>query len=52
MVCNTQNYWAYGICPSFGILNARKQNVSETERVSILKLRERDAYFVGCLRKS
>jgi hypothetical protein len=30
MVNNTQNYWVSGLCPSFGILNDRKRNVSGT----------------------
>jgi hypothetical protein len=30
MVCNTQNYWDFGLCPSSGILETRKDNVSET----------------------
>jgi hypothetical protein len=30
MVCNIQNYWVSGLCPSSGILNSRKPNVSET----------------------
>jgi hypothetical protein len=30
MVCDTQNYGVSGLCPSFGILNSRKQNVLET----------------------
>jgi hypothetical protein len=30
MVNNTENYWAYGLCSSSGILNTRKHNVSET----------------------
>jgi hypothetical protein len=32
MVYNTQNYWVFGLCPSPGILDARKHNVSETHR--------------------
>jgi hypothetical protein len=27
---NTQDYWGFGLCPSSGILEARKHNVSET----------------------
>jgi hypothetical protein len=30
MVCNIQNYWVFGICPSSGILETRKHSVSET----------------------
>jgi hypothetical protein len=25
MVYNTQNYWGFNLCPSFGILEIRKQ---------------------------
>jgi hypothetical protein len=37
MVFNTQNYWVSGLCPSSGILNTRKHNVSETGSVSVLR---------------
>jgi hypothetical protein len=33
----SQNYWVSGRCPSSGILNNRKQNVSETGSISALK---------------
>jgi hypothetical protein len=36
MVYNTQNYWVSGLCPSSGILNARK-HISETGSVSVLR---------------
>jgi hypothetical protein len=39
MVCNTQNYWVSVLCPLSGILNSRKQNVSETGYVRISHLR-------------
>jgi hypothetical protein len=29
MVYNTQNYYDFGLCPSFGILETREHNVSE-----------------------
>jgi hypothetical protein len=32
MVYHTQNYWVFGLCPSSGILETRKHNVSETGR--------------------
>jgi hypothetical protein len=32
-----QNYWCFGLCPSFGILDSRKHNVSETGSVSVLR---------------
>jgi hypothetical protein len=37
MVYNTQNYWVFGLCPSIGILETRKHNVSETGSVSVLR---------------
>jgi hypothetical protein len=37
MVYNTPNYWVFGFSPSFGILETRKHNVSETGSVSILR---------------
>jgi hypothetical protein len=37
MVYNTQNYWISGLCPSSGILNTRKHNVSEIGSVSVLR---------------
>jgi hypothetical protein len=37
MVYNTQNYWVFGLCPSSGILETRKHNVSETGSVSVLR---------------
>jgi hypothetical protein len=37
MVHNTQNYWVFGLFPSFGILETRKHDVSETGSVSILR---------------
>jgi hypothetical protein len=34
---NIQNYWVFGLCPSSGILETRKHNVSETWSVSALR---------------
>jgi general stress protein CsbA len=34
---NTQNYWVLGLCPSSGILEARKHSISETGSVSVLR---------------
>jgi hypothetical protein len=31
------NYWVFGLCPSSGILETRKHNVSETGSVSVLR---------------
>jgi hypothetical protein len=36
MVNNIHNYWVFGLFPFFGILEARKHNVSETGPVSVL----------------
>jgi hypothetical protein len=52
MVYNTQNYWVSGLCPSTGILNTRKHNVTETASVSVLRWREGHTYSVGSLIKS
>jgi hypothetical protein len=40
MVYNTENYWVFRLFPSTGILETRKQDVSETGSVSVLKWRE------------
>jgi hypothetical protein len=34
---SSQNYLVFGLCPSSGILEARKHNVSETGSVSVLR---------------
>jgi hypothetical protein len=39
MLYNTQNYWVLGLCPSPGILETRKHNVSENGSVSVLRRR-------------
>jgi hypothetical protein len=41
MVYNTQNYWFFGLCPSSGILETRKHDVSETGSVSVLRWAEK-----------
>jgi hypothetical protein len=33
----TLNHWVSGLCPSSGILNTGKHNVSETESISVLR---------------
>jgi hypothetical protein len=35
----TQNYWAFGLCLSSGILEIRKHNISETWSVSRLQVK-------------
>jgi hypothetical protein len=52
MVYNTQYYWVSGLCPSPGILNTRKHNVSETESFSVFRRGERDTYSVASVSKS
>jgi hypothetical protein len=52
MVCNTQDYWVFGLCPSSGILEATKHNVSETGSVSILSWGMKGTYSTGSIRKS
>jgi hypothetical protein len=47
-----QNYWVFGHCPSSGILETRKHNVSETASVSVLKWEVEDTYSVAFLRNS
>jgi hypothetical protein len=37
MVCNTQNYWVFGLYTSSGILQNRKHDVSEIGSVSVLR---------------
>jgi hypothetical protein len=34
---DSQNYWIFGRCPSYGILETRKHNVSEAGSVSVLR---------------
>jgi hypothetical protein len=36
MVYNTQNYRVFGPCPSFGIVETREHDVSETGSASVL----------------
>jgi hypothetical protein len=38
MVYNSQNYWGFVLCPSSGILETRKHNVSDTGYLSVLRL--------------
>jgi hypothetical protein len=52
MVYNTSNHWVSGFYPSSGILRTRKQNVSDTGCVSVLKRREGVTYSVGSLKRA
>jgi hypothetical protein len=38
MMCNTQNYWGFGLFPSSGILENRKHEVPESGPVIRLAL--------------
>jgi hypothetical protein len=51
MVYNTQNYWVSELCPSFGILNTRKQMLWKLDLFPSLG-EGGDTYSVGSLRKS
>jgi hypothetical protein len=33
----TENYWGFGLCPSYSILETRKHNVSGIGSVSVLR---------------
>jgi hypothetical protein len=48
---STQSYWIYGLCPSSGILNTRKQNVLETGSVSVFTRGEGDTSYIGSFRE-
>jgi hypothetical protein len=52
MVCNTQTYWVFGLCPSSGILETRKHNVSETESVSVLRSGGKTPTQLGTLERA
>jgi hypothetical protein len=49
MVYNIQNYRVSGLCPSSGILNTWKRNVSETGSISVIRWGERDTYSAAYL---
>jgi hypothetical protein len=50
--CCPQNHWICGHCPSSGVINIRKYNVSETGSVSVFRWGEEDTNSVGSLRNS
>jgi hypothetical protein len=50
MAYNIQNYWVSGLCPSIGILNTRKHNISEI--VFILGWGEEDTYSAGSVERT
>jgi hypothetical protein len=52
MVYNTVNYWVFGFFPSFGILENRKHDVSETGSDSVPGEWGEGIYSVGPHRKS
>jgi hypothetical protein len=37
MVYKTQNYWGFGLCPSFAFLKTIENDVSETGSVCVLR---------------
>jgi hypothetical protein len=51
MVYINQNSWVFGLCPSSGILETKKHNVSETG-CFCPQMRGEDTYSVAPLRKS
>jgi hypothetical protein len=52
MVYNTQNCWAYGHCPSLGILSTRNHSISETRCVSVLRLEGETSALLSTLEKA
>jgi hypothetical protein len=50
-ISKLQNYWVFGLCPSSGILETRKHNVSETGSFPSSD-EGAETYSVGSLRKS
>jgi hypothetical protein len=53
MVSDTQNYWVFGLFPSYDILENRKHEVSETGSVSIFRLRgEKTPTQLGLLERA
>jgi hypothetical protein len=49
---STQNCWVSGLCPSSGTLNTRKDNVSETQSVSVLWSRGETPTLLGALERA
>jgi hypothetical protein len=47
-----QNYWVLGLCPSSGILETRKHNVSETGSVSVLRREGKTPTQLGHLERA
>jgi hypothetical protein len=52
MVYDTQNYWVFGLCPSSGILETRKHNISESRSVSVHRWEGQDTSSLESLRQS
>jgi hypothetical protein len=52
MVYHTQNYWVFGLFPSYGILGNRKHDVSETGSVSVLRCEGKTRTQLGPLDKA
>jgi hypothetical protein len=49
---STRNYWVFGPCPSSGILETRKHNVSETGSVSALRWGGETPTVLGLLERA
>jgi hypothetical protein len=47
-----QNYCVFGLCPSPGILETRKHNVSETGSVSVLRWNGETPFLLGLLERA
>jgi hypothetical protein len=52
MVYNTQNYWVFGLFPSFSIQENRKHDVSETGSVSLRWREEKTSTPLGPLERA
>jgi hypothetical protein len=52
MVDDTQNYWVFGLFPSFGILGNRGHDVSETGSVSVFGWERKTPTRLGPLERA
>jgi hypothetical protein len=52
MVDNTENYWAFGLCPSSDILETREHNVLETGSLSVLRRGGKTPTLLGPLERA
>jgi hypothetical protein len=51
LVYSTRNLWVSRLCPSIGVLNTRKHNVSETGFLFAFEWQQRDTYLLGPLER-